>query len=227
MLRIGPSKRLFAAHESILSISPFFASRCRSFSSRTRAPPRHPPARRIDLPDEQPEVFACVLEFLYKGDYSPRLRRDQEKGCWVVEGAMSTEGEGGSSDDHPGATMFCAEVGGLILRDTAVYCAAEQYALPTLQRLALRKQGLHVGISCSTILASARYAYAHTPDTESKLRAHYLALIVRCRETFKQSGTMQMEMERGGKMFFDLFVALCNHMDDMSPAAAVQASMAQ
>jgi hypothetical protein len=23
---------------------------------------------------------------------------------------------------------------------------------------------------------------------------------------------MQAEMERGGKMFFDLFVALCNHM---------------
>lgn len=127
MLRIGPSKRLFAAHESILSTSPFFASRCRSFSSRTRAPPRHPPARRIDLPDEHPEVFACVLEFLYKGDYSPRLRRDQEKGCWALEGLnddVSTEGEGqgerGSSADNHGATMFCAEVGGLILRDTAV-----------------------------------------------------------------------------------------------------------
>lgn len=64
----------------------------------------------------------------------------------------------------------------------------------------------------NTILASARYAYAHTPDTESKLRAHYLALIIRCRGTFKRSGTMQMEMEKGGKLFFDLFVAMCNHM---------------
>lgn len=27
-----------------------------------------------------------------------------------------------------------------------------------------------------------------------------------------RSGTMQAEMERGGKLFFDLFVALCNHM---------------
>ncbi|KAJ5807758.1 hypothetical protein N7474_009027 [Penicillium riverlandense] len=125
MLRVGPSKRLFAAHESILSSSPFFASRCRSFSSRTRAPPHHPPARRIDLPDEQPEVFACVLEYLYKGDYSPRLRRDQEKGCWVLEGGKDDdgpkgEGEGGSSADDHGATIFCAEVEGLILRDTAV-----------------------------------------------------------------------------------------------------------
>jgi len=26
---------------------------------------------------------------------------------------------------------------------------------------------------------------------------------------------MQMEMEAGGKLFFDLFVALSNHMDDL------------
>ena len=91
-----------------------------------------------------------------------------------------------------------------------------KYDLPSLQRLALRKQGLHTGIQCSTILASARFAYAHTPDTESKLRAHYLALIIRCRGTFKRSGTMQLEMEKGGKMFFDLFVAMCNHMVSMT-----------
>lgn len=75
------------------------------------------------------------------------------------------------------------------------------------------------GIQCSTILTSARYAYAHTPDTDSKLRAHYLALIIRSRSTFKRSGTMQIEMLNGGsQLFFDLFVALCNHVDDVSHA---------
>lgn len=109
-------------------------------------------------------------------------------------------------------------IGGKVSKDDLVLitcfnsCAAEKYNLPHLQRLALRKQGLHTGIQCSTILASARFAYANTPDTDSKLRAHYLALIVRSRGTFMRSGTMQAEMERGGKMFFDLFVALCNHM---------------
>lgn len=28
--------------------------------------------------------------------------------------------------------------------------------------------------------------------------------------------TLQNQMETGGKMFFDLFVAMCNHMDDIS-----------
>lgn len=64
----------------------------------------------------------------------------------------------------------------------------------------------------STILASARWAYEHTPDTDSKLRAQYLTLIIRSRNNFKKSGTMKLEMEQGGTLFFDLFVAMCNHI---------------
>lgn len=83
---------------------------------------------------------------------------------------------------------------------------------------------LGTGIQCNTILLSARYAYANTSDNDSKLRAHYLALIIRSRNTFKRSGTMQMEMFNGGsQLFFDLFVALANHVDDIqSPRAAAQ-----
>jgi len=107
-------------------------------------------------------------------------------------------------------------VGDYILRDTVVYCAALRFGLPDLQRLALRKQGLQSGIDVATILRSARFAYANTPPSDSRLRAHYLALIIRSRKTFKRSGTMQMEMEKGGsQIFFDLFVAMCNHIDDV------------
>ena len=103
-----------------------------------------------------------------------------------------------------------------MLRDTAVYCTAEKFGLDELKRLALRKQGLQSGIQVEVILRSARFAYENTPDTDSRLRAHYLALIIRSRKTFKRSGTMQMEMEIGGsKLFFDLFVAMCNHVDDI------------
>lgn len=87
--------------------------------------------------------------------------------------------------------------------DTLVYCTAEKYGLEDLKRIALKKQGLRTGMQCQTILSSARYAYENTPDTDSKLRAHYLALIVRSRNTFKRSGTMQMEMEVGGKLYVE------------------------
>jgi hypothetical protein len=208
-LVIGPDQRLFAAHEDVLCHSPFFATALRGqfFESNSR---------RINLPDEEAEIFSCVLEYLYKGDYYPRLMHDKKRNTWMLEGAADEDPNsklGGRGSVEP--TIFHSGVGDVILRDTAVYCAAERYGLEELKRLSLRKQGLQSGIEVGTILRSARYAYENTPDSDSRLRAHYLALIIRSRRTFKRSGTMQMEMENGGKLFFDLFVAMCNHIDDI------------
>ena len=201
-LCIGAEQRLFAAHEDVLSLSPFFSAIVRSQFLESIS-------KRITLPDETPEIFSSVLEYLYKGDYYPRLLHNKRQDRWELE----------ASDDDPmtgrgevESTVYCHAAGQQLLKDTLVYCTAEKYGLDELKRLALRKQGLQSGIQCATILASARFAYANTPDSDSKLRAHYLALIIRSRGTFKRSGTMQMEMEGGGKLFFDLFVAMCNHM---------------
>jgi hypothetical protein len=204
---VGREERLFAAHEDVLCHSPFFATACRDQFYEGND-------RRMFLPDEEPEIFSCVLEYLYKGDYSPRLVQDKRHNTWMLEGAVESPKIGGRG--NPDATIYHSGVGDVILRDTAVYCAADRYGLEELKRLALRKQGLQSGIEVSTILRSARYAYENTPDSDSRLRAHYLALIIRSRKTFKRSGTMQMEMEIGGKLFFDLFVAMCNHIDDLT-----------
>lgn len=187
-------------------MSPFFEAACRGQFVEAHN-------RRIDLPDEIPEVFSCLLEFLYKGDYYPRLMHNKRHNSWELEDAQivdeKTGGRGAESTIHlPG-------VGGLVLKDTVIYCVAEKFGLEDLKRLSLRKQGLQSGIEVSTILRSARFAYDNTPDSDGKLRAHYLALIIRCRDTFKRSGTMQAEMEMGGKMFFDLFVSMVNHIDDI------------
>lgn len=220
-IAVGRDQRLFAAHEDVLARSAWFAEAC-------RAQFFEPGQRRISLPDDEPEIFSAVLEFLYKGDYYPRLMHDRKRNTWSLEDAldltttitsMSPRVEAptkkpGSSNES--ASVFHHGVGDYILRDTAVYCTALKLQLPELQRLALRKQGLQSGIDVATILRSARFAYANTPPSDSRLRAHYLALIIRSRKTFKRSGTMQMEMEKGGtQMFFDLFVAMCNHIDDV------------
>ncbi|KAF2165729.1 hypothetical protein M409DRAFT_67088 [Zasmidium cellare ATCC 36951] len=221
-IAVGKDQRLFAAHEDVLARSPWFAEACRAqfFES--------PGQRRISLPDDEPEVLSAVLEFLYKGDYYPRLLHDRKRNTWSLEDgqepstitSMSPRMEsdpkklGGLNEF---ASIYHHGVGDYILRDTAVYCTALKLQLPDLQRLALRKQGLQSGIDVATILRSARFAYANTPASDSRLRAHYLALIIRSRKTFKRSGTMQMEMEKGGtQLFFDLFVALCNHCDDIA-----------
>lgn len=127
---------------------------------------------------------------------------DKKRNSWYLEQANGGT-EKGSNESVIYTTTNIA-----ILKDTVIYCSGHRYQLPELQRLALKKQGLQSGVQCSTILSSARYAYANTPASDSKLRAHYLALIIRSRSTFKRSGTMQMEMENGGTpLFFDLFVA--------------------
>ncbi|KAI9931666.1 hypothetical protein MW887_010243 [Aspergillus wentii] len=202
---VGSQKRLFAARWNMIRGAPLLATYCREQSSGSGTRPKP-----INMPDEQPEIFSCVLEYLYTGDYYPRLVHDKShENLWLEDSSMSKDVQSNE------ATIYHQGAEAIILKDTAVYCAAEKYGIENLKRLSLRKQGLHCGIQCSTILTSARYAYANTPDTESKLRAHYLALIIRSRSTFKRSGTMQMEMEQGGKLFFDLFVAMCNHMDDL------------
>ena len=220
-ISVGKSQRLFAAHEDMLCKSPWFAEACRAqfFSS--------PGQRRISLPDEEPEVFSAVLEYLYKGDYYPRLIHDRKRDTWSLEDrgidlTMSPKSTTTAATEkkfvgfNESATIYHHGVGDYILRDTAVYCTAQRFSLPELQRLALRKQGLQSGIDVATILRSARFAYANTPASDSRLRAHYLALIIRSRKTFKRSGTMQMEMEKGGtQMFFDLYVAMANYIDDV------------
>ncbi|CAL5867491.1 uncharacterized protein PFLUO_LOCUS1710 [Penicillium psychrofluorescens] len=204
---VGSEQRLFAAHEDVLSLSPYLDTILKEQSLQDGT-------KRVELPEEEPEILSCVLEFLYKGDYFPRLMHGKRRDSWHLENAQDLNNSGGRGSSE--ATLFHRGVGDVVLRDTVVYCAAEKYGLEELKRLALRKQGLQTGIPADVILRSARFAYDHTPDSESRLRAHYLALIIRSRKTFKKSGTMQMEMETGGKLFFDLFVAMCNHMDDMA-----------
>ncbi|UQC88261.1 uncharacterized protein CLUP02_13784 [Colletotrichum lupini] len=223
-LVVGTEQRLFAAHEDVLCASPFFQNALRANlygspadvvgSPASVASSSAAPTKRIALPDEEPEIFSSVLEYLYKGDYYPRLVHNKRRNSWEIE-ALSSNGENGRGGVE--STVYHHGVDGDLLKDTVIYCAAEKYGLEELKRVSLRKQGLQSGIQCSTILASARYAYANTPDSDSKLRAHYLALIIRSRSTFKRSGTMQLEMYNGGTpLFFDLFVALCNHVDDIS-----------
>ncbi|KAM0695292.1 hypothetical protein Q7P36_005651 [Cladosporium allicinum] len=203
-IAVGPTQRLFAAHEDVLCKSPYFAQAC-------QAQFFEPSNKRIELAHEEPEVFSAVLEYLYKGDYSPQLAYDKKRSSFY----LSTKGDTGTK-----APELTVQYNGVsILKDTAIYCAAHRLALPHLQGIALKKQGLHCGVQTSTILSSARYAYLHTPANDSSLRAHYLALIIRSRATFKRSGTMQAEMTAGGSaLWFDLFVAMVEHMDDMTAA---------
>ena len=197
-LVVGHEERLFAAHEDQLTRSPFFAAALKGQFFEAEA-------KRVVLPDEEPEIFSCVLEYLYKGDYSPRLLFNKRRNSWELQGTGNAKQDRSHNGVHGGGTLptiYHSGVGGEVLRDTVVYCTAEKFGLDELKRLALRKQGLQSGIHVEVILRSARYAYDNTPENDSHLRAHYLALIIRCRKLFKRSGRMEREMEKGGSKLY-------------------------
>ena len=144
-----------------------------------------------------PEVFACVLEYLYTDDYYPRLCKSKRHHSWELEDAQDTRNSGGrgrvpSTIYHPGVD------GNYLLTDTVVYCAAESLGLEELKRLALIKQGLRFRTLDDVLIRSARYAYGNTLDTDHRLRAFFIEVIIQDRKRFIRSPTMQMEMRLGG-----------------------------
>jgi BTB/POZ domain len=101
-LCVGPEQRLFAGHEEILCRSPFFETACRGQFYEGQS-------RRINLPDESPEVLSAVLEFLYKGDYSPKLLHNKRRDTWELEGNNDTE-----------STILHHAIKQPLLKDTAI-----------------------------------------------------------------------------------------------------------
>ena len=87
--------------------------------------------------DEEPEIFSSVLEYLYKGDYYPRLLHNKRRNSWELEPTGEDAGRVGVE-----STVYHHAVEGDLLKDTVIYCAAEKYGLSELKKVSLRKQGL-------------------------------------------------------------------------------------
>jgi BTB/POZ domain len=102
---VGLEQRLFAAHEDVLCHSPFFQAACRGQFLESNS-------KRINLPEESPEILSSVLEYLYKGDYSPKLLHNKRKDTWELEG--------GSANGNSESTIYHHAVGGTLLKDTVI-----------------------------------------------------------------------------------------------------------
>ena len=108
-LCVGPEQRLFAAHEDVLCNSPFFEACCRGQFLESHS-------KRISLPEEQPEVLSSILEYLYKGDYYPRLMHNKRRDTWELEDASSSNG--GPSTVESTVAHQAAQA--IVLKDTAI-----------------------------------------------------------------------------------------------------------
>lgn len=116
-LCVGAEQRLFAAHEDVLSNSPYFVHLCQQQFYESN--------KRIVLPNEEPEIFSSVLEYLYKGDYYPRLEFDKRRHSWSLEDANDLSARAGTVE----VTLFDNGNSVKILKDTMIY-VRENHALP-------------------------------------------------------------------------------------------------
>lgn len=134
-LVVGKENRIFAAHEDVLSASPVF----REMLSQSYMDSQD--NKRLYL-GEEPEVFSSILEYLYKGDYTPRLVHNKRKNTWEMEQL------GEESDAPSETTVYHHSVDGYVLKDTVIYCSAGKYGLEELKGIALQKQGLREYTLC-------------------------------------------------------------------------------
>ncbi|KAI9776893.1 MAG: hypothetical protein M1816_005069 [Peltula sp. TS41687] len=159
---------------------------------------------RIELPSEDPDMFSLVVEYLKEGDYPP-WSRDLENGV------------------NTNQTTAEVSVDGLtVLKDTVIYGMATQYGLENLQTVALKKQNLRPGISASTLLDSARYAYERPLGWE--IRAQILMQMIQSRNDLTAHEPMRLAMDRGEPFSFDLFVALCRTIEMILSLAETESS---
>jgi hypothetical protein len=105
-------------------------------------------ARRIVLPSDDLAATACVLEYLYKGDYFPTLS--------------------GSTNMEYDPTVPNPDNDGVgLLRHARVYTLAKRYGLPQLSGLAHKKIHLTQSTARGEI-AYARFVYKESePDDEN------------------------------------------------------------
>jgi hypothetical protein len=165
-LVVGNEQRLFAAHEDVLCASPFFQNVLRGNFMEAQT-------KRIALPDEEPEIFSSVLEYLYKGDYYPRLIHNKRRNSYELE--QPSEENGGVE-----STVYHHAIDGDLLKDTVIYCTAEKYGLEDLKRVALRKQGLREFICPSSFSIDERTCadYPKNPGFNAVPSLHLLAMLM-------------------------------------------------
>lgn len=99
----------------MLCKSPYFAQACRAQFFEASG-------KRIGLPNEEPEIFSAVLEFLYKGDYTPKIAYDKKRASWFLDDDGAGMGEN---------VVSVGGVGGPVLKDTVIYVSISRLPLST------------------------------------------------------------------------------------------------
>jgi len=154
ILQVGspPAETSLSCHLALLQHSPWFAEHCSSFTHSTPAA-----ERLVTLPNDELTAVGSFLEFLYTGEYAPRLVPNpsgKDQNDLVLE----------NSNDND-----LDEDGESLLKHARVYTLAERLGVSGLKTLAHSK--IHrINSTAKGELKYARFVYANTPRDDKTIR---------------------------------------------------------
>ncbi|KAK6543724.1 hypothetical protein TWF694_000458 [Orbilia ellipsospora] len=142
-LSVGTSPATtIAAHQSLLEKSPWFVAH---FASS-------PAPAVVSLPDENLDAVGCFIQYLYTGEYFPKLIKQKGEEVLEKDSSQSDPDDG----DH-------------LLKHARVYTLAEKFGMKELKIMAHKK--IHrINSSARGEIQYARYVYANTPREDKTIR---------------------------------------------------------
>ena len=140
---MGTSEEVFTAHYKTLSGSKVLTVQCSDDFHEGHS-------KVIRLKESDPKIFACVLEYLYRGDYWPK------KGDEFANAR--------SEDKDVRATQM--------RREADIYCMADYYDLLDLQELVVEKIQMLTPLAVDSFLDISEYIYDQG-GPEGPFRAYF------------------------------------------------------
>lgn len=154
MVGTGENLSSVTAHQMFLLRSPYFQ---RLFAD--------PFLETVELPDDSIDAVGCFLQWLYTGEYFPRIIKSPE-GIDYLEREENIEP---TTEGTAAPAPVVDENGEDLLKHARVYILAEKFEVMGLKHLAHAK--IHrVTASAKGELAYARFVYANTSKEDKTIR---------------------------------------------------------
>lgn len=151
---VGPSSQIFYAHEGILTKVDYFDRTLSGGFMESKT-------REVTLPDDDPQIFSSVLEFLYSEEYSARFK--MAGGTKGVKGVKSIPGYNGVG--------LSRHLRAAAMRHAKIYCLADKFGMAKLQKLVLEKLRFCGPLRNTNFLEVASYLVANSSDYQGEVSA--------------------------------------------------------
>lgn len=190
---VGAECRELAVHESALSKSPVLERFCRGGFLETTT-------ERIELKDDDSEIFDKVLSYLYRGDYEPfMLQLDMVSGIDTPYA------------DHEASRETTDLVNKYAMDSAMVYIMADKYQLDGLKKVAVAKMELLQPIEYEVFFALSSLVYAAVPESDQLFRNYFTEFAPGQLMAAPQRHLVPYA-RKGGAMAEDMVHALRSHL---------------